>query len=130
MPDRTKLRPAPSQSGAWSVGSTSVNSLLDLVDKWTTYVIDPNIQIPRDKGRILNWMANLEQWFDKRPTFAKIANQGSSYALKSCALVISGYNLYTTITTARYDYQHTVSATDWASVAADSNLCTDSGVIT
>jgi hypothetical protein len=108
----------------YSVLSTALNSSLDLVDKFTTYVIDPQIQIPRN-GWILNKLADLEEWFEKRPRFAKFSNQGSSYALKVAAVAISTYNLYKAVTTARYDYQRnqsTVSALDWASAAAGSAL--------
>ena len=106
-----KMPPAPKE-GAWGAGSAAFNALLDLMDKWTTYIIEPDIKIPRN-NRILNWLADLEVWFDKRPTLAKIANMGTSYALKSFALVVSNYNLLATITTARYDYQKSVTATDW-----------------
>ncbi len=116
--------PSPGSKFNWSTASVAVNSTLDAVDKFTTYVIDPNIDIPR-KNWVLNKLANLEEWFDKRPTFAKIANQGSSYTLKGAAIAISGYNLYTAITTSRYDYQRnqmTVSKVDWASAVSGVTL--------
>src|SRR5262249_52451417 len=98
----------------------------DAVDKWTTYVIDPNINIPRGKsgvgGKILNRLADLEEWFGKRPTFAKVTNLGTSYVLKVAALSISSYNLYSTVTTARFDYQHSFSVNDWASAVSGSTL--------
>jgi hypothetical protein len=85
------------------VAATALNSLLDAADKWTSWVIDPDLHIPRKFG--LNWMANLEEWFKKRPTFAKFVNVGTSYALKGVALALNGYNLYHVLTTARFDYQ-------------------------
>ena len=97
------LNLSQSQSQKLQVAATATNSMLDAADKWTTYVIDPNIEIPRKFG--LNWLANLEQWFEKRPTFAKFANMGTSYALKGTSLILNGYNLYSVITTARFDYQ-------------------------
>ena len=105
------------------VVATAVNSLLDMTDKWTTYIIDPNINIPRKFG--LNWLANIEEWFGKRPTFAKFSNMGSTYALKLVALPLNVYNLYSAITTARYDYQQnqmTVNMNDYAQAIAGTTL--------
>lgn len=114
----------PSGGANWSVVSTTINASLDFVDKFTTWVIDPDILIPR-KNWVLNKLANLEEWYKKHKTFAKISNQGSSYALKVAAIAISGYNLYTAITTQRYDYQKnqwTVSGVDVASTIAGVTL--------
>ncbi len=120
----TPLPALPTGGVNWSVASTTINSSLDFVDKFTTYVIDDKINKPR-KNWVLNKLANLEQWFEKRPTFAKIANQGSSYVLKSAAIGIASYNLYNAITTSRYDYQKnqmTVSTVDWASAVSGVTL--------
>jgi hypothetical protein len=132
IPTPFTLSQAPTGSGAWSVGSASILSMLDLADKWTTYVIEEDINIPRGKtgvvGKILNRMADIEEWFEKRPRFAKIANMGSSYVLKVTAISVSSYNLYSTITTARLDYQHSVSVNDWASAVSGSTLAVQDGL--
>jgi len=126
IPKGFTLTEVSSASTTWSVGSTAAVSMLDMVDKWTTYVIDPDINIPRGKagvyGKVLNRLADLEEWFGKRPRLSKIANMGSSYGLKVAALGLSSYNLYSTVTTARHDYQHSVSPTSWASAVSGSTL--------
>jgi hypothetical protein len=122
IPKGFTLTEISSSSATWSVGSTAAVSMLDMVDKWTTYVIDKDVNIPRDKGKVLNWLADLEVWFGKRPKFSKIANLGSSYVLKVVSLGLSTYNLYSTVTTARHDYQHSVSPTTWASAISGSTL--------
>jgi hypothetical protein len=92
-----KLTYATSTTSGTQIAGTTVNTFLDVMDKWTTYVIDPNIQIRRGFGFVT--LANIEQWFEKRPTFSKVANLGTSYALKSASLILNGYNLYKAITT-------------------------------
>ena len=110
----------------WTVASTAVNSFLDFGDKViATYIIDPNIHIPRDKGRVLNWLANREAWFKAHPKSAITTAKTFSYGLKGFAAFASSYNLYTAITTSRYDYQRnqmTVSKVDWASAVSGSTL--------
>ena len=67
---------------------------------------EPDIKIPRANW-VLNKLADLELWFGRRPRwFSSGVNLGSTYVLKAAANVVAGYNLYTTVCTARYDYQH------------------------
>jgi hypothetical protein len=109
----------------WMTATTASNAMLDFSDKLTTYIIEPDITIPRN-GRVLNCLANLEEWFNRRPKwFTHGLNLGTSYSLKGLSLIVSSYNLYTAVTTARYDYQQgktTVSRLDWATVSAGSTL--------
>lgn len=119
---KTPASPPLSQGGGWSAGSVAFVALLDLADKWTTWIIDPQINIPHGKNAFLNKMADIEEWFGKRPSFAKVSNLGTSYALKGVASIVGGYNLYAAITTARFDYQNSVSMTEWFGVVSGATL--------
>lgn len=117
--------PGVSGGGAnYTIISTVTNSSLDFLDKVFTYIIDPDINIPR-KNWVLNRLANLEEWFQKRPAAAKFTAKGVGYTLKIAALGIGSYNLYTAITTARWDYQKnesTVSKLDWFSASSGATM--------
>jgi hypothetical protein len=119
LPYRVKGSQFYPQGGLWSGGSVAFLSILDLADKWTTYILDEDISIPR-KNKFLNFLANIEERFSEGGAWEKYkwVNQGTSYGLKIAALGISGYNLITTITTARYDYQRSVTALDWFGTAS------------
>lgn len=112
----------------WSVGSAAVNAMLDFADKWTTWIITPEIQIPHgpERGRFLNRMAKIEAWFERRPKwFSNGVNMGTSYALKGFALFAGYKNFMTSIVTARYDYQtnqSTTSTLDKVSAVAGATL--------
>ena len=111
----------------WSTASAAVNSMLDFADKWTTWIITPEIQIPNgpDRNWFLNRMAQIEKWFEKRPIRAVVVNMGSSYLLKGFAFYASYRNMMTAFVTARYDYQtgqSTASTLDRVSAVAGATL--------
>lgn len=125
--------PSLPEGGAnWSVVSTAINSFLDFGDKViATYIIDPHIHIPRNKGKILNFLANKEAWFKEHPKTSMIVGKGFSYGLKGFAFIASGYNLLCAITTSRYDYQRnqmTVSNLNWASTVSGVTLAVQDGL--
>ena len=117
------LQPFQSPMNLTQVAATASNTLLDTLDKWTTYVVDPNIQIPRKFG--FNWLANLEQWFESKGPAGKRFTIGMSWTNKGISFLANLYNVYTVITTARYDYQQnamTVTHTDQLQAAAGATL--------
>jgi hypothetical protein len=126
IPEPLSLAQTSTGSQKWSVYSAATMTLLDFSDKWTTYVIDEHVDIPRGKpgkvGKVLNWLADREEWWEKRPTLAKVSNLGTAYLLKGVAFTVSTYNMYATVTTARFDYQHEVSKLDWVSNVSASTL--------
>ena len=112
----------------WSTGSAAVNSMLDFADKWTTWIITPEIQIPNGPGRswFLNRMAQIEGWFSRQPKwFSNGTNMGTSYLLKGFAFYAGYKNMMTAFVTARYDYQtgqSTASVLDRVSAASGATL--------
>ncbi len=112
----------------WSIGSVAVNSMLDFADKWTTWIITPEIQIPQgpERGRFLNRMAKIEAWFKRRsPWFSNGVNMGTSYGLKGFALYAGYRNFMSAFVTARYDYQtnqSTATGLDKVSAVAGATL--------
>ena len=126
IPPGTSLAEVDSFAPTWSAATASFVSMLDFGDKLTTYVIDPDIKIPRNKGgvggKILNRLADWEVWFQNRPKQGVKVRAAFNYGLKGVALSVSSYNLYAMVTTARYDYQHSVSIVDWAGAIAGSTL--------
>jgi hypothetical protein len=117
--DAPVLQPYQSSMNKLQVAATVANSLLDTLDKWTTYVVDPNIQIPRKFGLV--WLANLEQWVASKGKAGRYGTIGLSWLNKGVSAVANLYNLYSAITTARYDYQQncmTVTRNDQAQAVA------------
>ena len=109
-----KLSFAPPSSKGWQIATTGLNSVLDISDKFTTYIIDEKIKIPDKFG--FRALADLEEWFKARPKFANFVNLGTTYGLKGASLIVSSINLIYLIRTARYDYQtnqSTVNATSY-----------------
>ena len=98
---------------SWSVGSTAANAFLDASDKFWTWIITKEIEIPSGPERIrfLNRMADLKQWFAQRPTLAAGVKYTATFSLKTFAVLAGSINFYKAITTARHDYQTGQSTT-------------------
>jgi hypothetical protein len=105
---------------------TATNGFLDILDKGQTAVqvayyskglglgAGPRTPEPKFAARL----ANFSEWIDEKGgVWAKLYDPGVPVGLKVASFGASWYNFYSTVTTARYDYQtnsSTVNSVTWA----------------